>query len=83
MALTAALLLYPDAGSVLMPGGFAAGFSPLHLFWAMWMVYLITKILPWRRLHNHSEFRQFAASFRARVPFPDADVIRKHSGGNR
>lgn len=77
MALTA-VLLRPGQPEVLMPGGFTAGFSPLHLFWAMWMVYLITKILPWRRLHNRSEFRQFAAAFRARIPFPAREVIRRH-----
>ena len=76
--LSAILILYPGSAAVLLPGGFSDGFSPLHLFWGMWVCYLISKLLPWRRLHNRSEFRQFAASFRARVPYPGKEVIRKH-----
>lgn len=72
------VVLMPGSMSPVMPGQFTAGFSPLHLFWGMWMAYLITKLLPWRALHNRSEFRQFAASFKARIPYPGADVIRQH-----
>lgn len=78
ISLAVILLAVPDSISPAMPGRFAERLSVLHIFWAMWMVYLIAKILPWRRLHNRSEFRQFAASFAARVPFPSREVIKKH-----
>ena len=77
-ALALVLVFCPDSVRTAMPGGFTDGFSPLHLFWGMWMAYLITKILPWRIFHNRSEFRQFAASFAARIPYPKVEVIKKH-----
>jgi len=78
ISLVLVLFLVPGSVSIALPGGFTDSFSPLHLFWAMWIAYLITKLLPWRIFHNRSEFRQFAASFTARIPYPKAEVIKKH-----
>lgn len=76
--LMSAVLLFPSTASVMEANRFTSRFSVLHIFWGIWMVYLIAKLLPFRPLHNRSEFRQFAAGFKARMPYPGKDVIRKH-----
>jgi len=77
VSLTLILMLVPDSISPALPGQFFKRFTLLHLFWGLWMIYMTIKLLPFLKLHNRSENRQFAAFFRPCANMPGKEHIRR------